>query len=193
MTILRNSLMTLEAYAKERKAMRERVIQHKKNRAARLGNHVALLFEDELTIRYQIQEMLHIEKIFDEEGIQAELDTYLPLVPDGKNLKATMQIEYENEIERHAALRRLIGIEDRVFLQVDGEPPVYAIADEDLERDNEEKTSAVHFLRFEFTETMRARVRESLRLYVGCDHPGYFSGLQQIEPRVVASLIGDFE
>src|SRR5271168_4836216 len=112
MNILRNSLMTLEAYAKERKAMRERVIEHKKNRVVRLGNHVALLFEDELTIRYQIQEMLHIERIFDEEGIQAELETYLPLVPDGKNLKATMQIEYENEIERHAALRRLIGIED---------------------------------------------------------------------------------
>ncbi|HTI19202.1 MAG TPA: DUF3501 family protein, partial [Trinickia sp.] len=112
MTISRNSLMTLEAYAKERKAIRERVIEHKKYRCVRLGNHLTLLFEDELTIRYQIQEMLHIEKIFDEGGIQAELDAYLPLVPDGTNLKATMQIEYENEIERCAALRRLIGIED---------------------------------------------------------------------------------
>jgi hypothetical protein len=169
------------------------VIEHKKNRVVCLGNHVALLFEDELTIRYQIQEMLHIERIFDEEGIQAELDTYLPLVPDGKNLKATMQIEYENEIERHAALRRLIGIEDHVFLQVDGEPPVYAIADEDLERENAEKTSAVHFLRFEFSAPMTARVRESLRLSVGCDHPSYPFRLQQIEPGVVASLVGDFE
>jgi Protein of unknown function (DUF3501) len=137
--------------------------------------------------------MLHIEKIFDEDGIQAELDAYLPLVPDGSNLKATMQIEYENEIERHAALRRLIGIEDHVFLQVDGEPPVYAIADEDLERENEEKTSAVHYLRFEFSEPMRARVRQSSRLYVGCDHPSYPSQPQQVAPHVVASLVGDFE
>src|SRR6202166_2236352 len=160
MSIARHSLLSLENYSKSRIAMRNQVIEHKKERTVPLGNHVTFLFEDELTIRYQIQEMLHIEKIFDEEGIQAELDAYLPLVPDGKNLKATMQIEYENEIERHAALRRLIGIEDHVFLQVDGQPSVYAIADEDLERENEEKTSAVHFLRFEFSETMRARVRE---------------------------------
>ena len=193
MTISRDSLMTLEAYAKERKAMRERVIEHKKNRVVHLGNHLALLFEDELTIRYQIQEMLHIEKIFDEEGIQGELDAYLPLVPNGSNLKATMQIEYENEIERHAALRRLKGIEDRVFLQVEGEQPVYAIADEDLERETEDKTSAVHFLRFELEPRMKARLREGARLLAGCDHPNYPSPVQAVESRVLASLVNDLQ
>jgi hypothetical protein len=193
MAILRNSLMTLEAYAKERKAMRERVIEHKKNRALRLGNHLVLLFEDEITIRYQIQEMLQIEKIFDEEGIQGELEAYLPLVPDGGNLKATMQIEYENEIERRAALQRLIGIEDRVYLLVEGEQCVYAIADEDLERENDEKTSAVHFLRFELAPRMTARLRAGARLFAGCDHPNYPSPIQEVEPRVRASLLNDFK
>ncbi len=191
MTISRNSLMTLEAYAKARKAMREQVIEHKKDRVVQLGNHLTLLFEDDITIRYQIQEMLHIEKIFDEEGIQGELDAYLPLVPDGSNLKATMQIEYENEIERRAALRRLIGVEDHVFLQVEGEPRVYAIADEDLERDNDEKTSAVHFLRFELSPSMRARLHEGARFFVGCDHVNYPSPIQEIEPGVRASLLKD--
>src|ERR1700741_5252134 len=149
MTIARNSLLTLEAYAKVRRDMRKRIIEHKKQRVVSLGNHLTFLFEDETTIRYQIQEMLHIEKIFDEDGIQGELAAYLPLVPDGGNLKATMQLEYESEVERHAALARPMGIEDKVFVQVDGEPPVYAIADEDLERENAEKTSAVHFVRFE--------------------------------------------
>lgn len=185
--------MTLEAYSKERKAMREQVIKHKKNRVVRLGNHLALIFEDELTIRYQIQEMLHLEKIFDEDGIQGELDAYLPLVPDGSNLKVTMQIEYENEIERRAALRRLVGIEDRVFLQVEGEPAVYAIADEDLERETEEKTSAVHFLRFEFSQRMRARLSEGARLYAGCDHPNYPCPVQEVEPHVLASLLNDLQ
>src|ERR1700739_3394581 len=120
MTISRDSLLTLEAYAKVRNEMRARVIEHKKNRMVRLGNHLVFLFEDETTIRYQIQEMLHIEKIFDEAGIQGELDAYLPLVPDGSNLKATLQLEYANEVERRAALERLIGIEDRVFVHVDG-------------------------------------------------------------------------
>ena len=140
MTISRESLMTLEAYAKVRKSIREEVIEHKKQRMVRIGNHLTLIFEDELTIRYQIHEMLHIEKIFDEDGIQGELEAYLPLVPDGSNLKATMQIEYENELERRAALKRLIGIESHVFLEVEGEPHVYAIADEDMERANEEKS-----------------------------------------------------
>jgi hypothetical protein len=193
MTISRNSLMTLEAYAKERKAIRERVIEHKKYRCVRLGNHLTLLFEDELTIRYQIQEMLHIEKIFDEGGIQAELDAYLPLVPDGTNLKATMQIEYENEIERCAALRRLIGIEDQMFLQVEGELPVCAIADEDLERENQEKTSAVHFLRFELSQQMRDRLREGAHMFMRCDHANYRWPLQQIELRVLASLLDDLQ
>ncbi|MGV2287821.1 DUF3501 family protein [Trinickia sp. YCB016] len=191
MTISRNSLLTLEAYSKVRPEMRARVIEHKKTRAVHLGNHIVFLFEDETTIRYQIQEMLHIEKIFDEEGILGELNTYLPLVPNGNNLIATMQIEYENLIERRAALGRLIGIEDRVFMQVDGEEPVYAIADEDLDRENDEKTSAVHFVRFEFTPHMKVKLKEGARLLAGCDHPNYPVPLTPIEPGVLASLLKD--
>jgi len=191
MSIARNSLLSLENYSKARIAMRNQVIEHKKERTVPLGNHVTFLFEDELTIRYQIHEMLHIEKIFDDEGIQAELDTYLPLVPDGSNLKATMQIEYENEIERRAALGRLIDIEDRVFIQVEGEPPAYAIADEDLERENDEKTSAVHFVRFELTPAMKTRLRDGAALQIGCDHPNYLVPVQTIEPRARASLLKD--
>jgi hypothetical protein len=191
MSIARNSLLSLENYSKSRIAMRTKVIEHKKDRTLALGNHVTFLFEDETTIRYQIQEMLHIEKIFDEEGIQGEMNAYLPLVPDGSNLKATMQIEYENEIERQAALTRLIGIEDRVFLQVEGEPPVHAIADEDLERENEQKTSAVHFVRFELTPAMKARLRDGAALQIGCDHPNYPVPTQAIEPKVRAALMKD--
>jgi Protein of unknown function (DUF3501) len=191
MSIARNSLLSLENYAKQRKAMREQVIEHKKRRIVRLGNHVTFLFEDEQTIRYQIQEMLHIEKIFDEDGIQGELEAYLPLVPDGSNLKATMQIEYENEIERHAALARLIGIEDRVFLKIDGEEPVYAIADEDLERENNEKTSAVHFVRFELTPSVKTRLRDGAALQIGCDHPNYPVDVQPITDDVRQSLLKD--
>jgi precorrin-3B methylase len=191
MSIARHSLLSLENYSKSRIAMRNQVIEHKKERTVPLGNHVTFLFEDELTIRYQIQEMLHIEKIFEEDDIQAELDAYLPLVPDGSNLKATMQIEYTNEIERHAALARLIGIEDRVFIQVEGEPPVYAIADEDLERENDEKTSAVHFVRFELTPAMNARLRDGAALQIGCDHPNYLVPVQTIESRQRASLLKD--
>jgi hypothetical protein len=191
MSIARNSLLSLENYSKSRIAMRNQVIEHKKERTVPLGNHIMFLFEDELTIRYQIQEMLHIEKIFDEEGIQAELDAYLPLVPDGSNLKATMQIEYENEIERRAALGRLIGIEDRVFIQVEGEPPAYAIADEDLERENDEKTSAVHFVRFELTPAMKARLRDGAALQIGCDHPNYLVPVQTIESQARVSLLKD--
>ncbi|HTR09702.1 MAG TPA: DUF3501 family protein [Paraburkholderia sp.] len=191
MTIARNSLLTLEAYSRVRGDMRKRIIEHKKQRAVSLGNHLTFLFEDEATIRYQIQEMLHIEKIFDEDGIQGELAAYLPLVPDGSNLKATMQLEYESEIERRAALTRLIGIEDKVFVQVEGEPPVYAIADEDLERDNAEKTSAVHFVRFELTPQMKARLRDGAALAIGCDHPNYRVPTQTIDGEVRASLVKD--
>ncbi|QCP54678.1 DUF3501 family protein [Trinickia violacea] len=191
MTISRNSLLTLEAYSKVRTEMRARVIEHKKTRAVHLGNHIVFLFEDETTIRYQIQEMLHIEKIFDEEGILGELNTYLPLVPTGNNLIATMQIEYDNVIERRAALGRLIGIEDRVFMQVDGEAPVFAIADEDLDRENDEKTSAVHFVRFEFTPHMKAKLKQGAQLLAGCDHPNYPVPLVPIEPVVLASLLKD--
>src|SRR5579863_9439791 len=187
MTISRNSLLSLEAYSKVRTEMRAKVIEHKKTRAVHLGDHIVFLFEDETTIRYQIQEMLHIEKIFDEAGILGELNAYLPLVPNGNNLIATMQIEYENLIERRAALGRLIGIEDRIFMQVEGEEPVFAIADEDLDRENDEKTSAVHFVRFEFTPHMKAKLKEGARLLTGCDHPNYPVPLTPIEPVVLAS------
>jgi hypothetical protein len=191
MSIARNSLLSLENYAKARKTMREQIIEHKKRRLVRLGNHLTFLFEDELTIRYQIQEMLHIEKIFDEDGIQGELEAYLPLVPDGSNFKATMQIEYENEVERRAALARLIGVEDSVFMKVDGEEPVYAIADEDLERENNEKTSAVHFVRFELSPSMKARLRDGAALKIGCDHPNYPVDMQAIPDDVRQSLVKD--
>jgi hypothetical protein len=191
MTISRNSLLTLEAYAKVRDATRARVIAHKKNRCVQLGNHLTFLFEDETTIRYQIQEMLHIEKIFEEEGIAAELQAYLPLVPDGSNLKATMQIEYENEAERRAALGRLIGIEDRVFIRVGDEPPIYAVADEDLERENSEKTSAVHFLCFDFTDSAKAALWAGASLRLGCDHPNYPVGLLSVDESVRQALLAD--
>src|SRR5437899_3210301 len=155
MKISRDSLMSLEAYAKVRKLFRAEVMDHKKVRHVQLGQHLSLLFEDEMTLRYQVQEMLRIEKIFEEDGIQSELDVYNPLVPDGSNFKATVLIEYTDEIERKAALAKLIGVEDRLFIQVENQPRVYAIADEDLERENAEKTSAVHFVRFELTPDMK--------------------------------------
>ena len=169
----RGSLLSLEAYARERNAFRARVIEHKKRRAVALGEHVTLLFEDELTMRYQILEMLRIERIFEEDGIQQELDAYNPLVPDGSNLKATMMIEYPDVAERQRALARLKGIEDRVWVQAGEAARVYAIADEDLERENEEKTSAVHFLRFELDPVMRQALQGGAQLRIGVDHPQY--------------------
>lgn len=191
MAISRDSLLTLEAYAKARPAMRSEVILHKKNRSVHLGNHVTLLFENELTLRYQVQEMLRIEKIFEEEGIQSELDAYNPLVPDGSNFKATVLIEYDNEVERRAALARLIGIEDRLFVQVEGQPRVYAIADEDLDRDNAEKTSAVHFVRFELTAEMKKALMGGAQMMVGCDHPNYPAHIEELPQETLASLITD--
>ena len=167
------SLLSLEAYARERNAFRARVIEHKKHRTVHLGDHVTLTFEDELTIRYQIQEMLRIERIFEEDGIRQELDAYNPLVPDGSNLKATMMIEYPDVAERQRALAQLKGIEDRVWVQAGDAACVYAIADEDLERENAEKTSAVHFLRFELDEDMRKALRGGAQLRIGVDHPQY--------------------
>src|SRR5512135_667946 len=171
--ISRESLMTLEAYAKARKDFRARVLAHKRNRIVALGEHVTLIFEDELTIRYQVQEMLRVERIFEEDGIQEELDAYNPLIPDGRNFKATMMIEYEEVNERRAALARLKGIEDRAWVRVEGCAPVYAIADEDLERETEEKTSSVHFLRFELTGEMVEALKYGMSLAVGIDHPHY--------------------
>ena len=171
--IRRDSLMTLEAYSKARPEFRKRVIEHKKRRTVALGNHVTLLFEDELTVRYQIQEMLRIEKIFEEEGIQHELQSYDPLIPDGRNFKATMLLEYPDAQDRKQKLAGLIGVEDKVWVQVEGCAKVYAIADEDLERENAEKTSSVHFLRFELTEEMARSAKHGAALSVGVDHPNY--------------------
>ena len=189
--ITRDSLMTLEAYAKVRPDFRARVITHKKNRALGLGDHVTLLFEDELTIRYQIQEMLRAERIFEEAAIQGELDAYNPLVPDGGNWKATMLIEYTEVAERQQMLTRLIGIEDRVWVQVEGHPRVYAIADEDLERENADKTSSVHFLRFELDRVMVHTLRKDAGLAAGIDHPEYTVTVASVPPGVRASLVSD--
>ena len=185
--IERGSLLSLEAYARERNAFRARVIEHKKRRMVHLGEHVTLIFEDELTVRYQIQEMLRIERIFEEAGIEDELEVYNPLVPDGSNLKATMMIEYPDVAERQRALARLKGIEDRVWVQAGEAARVYAIADEDLERENEEKTSAVHFLRFELDEDMRKALRGGAQLRVGVDHPQYQA--QTVTPAAVRDAL----
>jgi len=187
----RGSLMTLEAYARARKELRAKVIAHKKNRMAHLGEHVTLIFEDELTIRYQVQEMLRIERIFEEQGIQDELDAYNPLIPDGRNLKATMMIEYEDAAERRAALSKLKGIEDKAWVRIEGCERVYAIADEDLERETEEKTSSVHFLRFELTAEMAAAMKYGVTVAIGIDHPHYSAALDPIPTPMRASLAAD--
>ena len=171
--IERHSLLSLEAYARERPSFRAKVIEHKKQRTVALGEHVTLLFEDELLVRYQIQEMLRIERIFEEEGIRHELETYSPLVPDGANWKATMFVEFPDVEERRRMLERLKGIERRTWVQVEGLERIYAVADEDLERENAEKTSAVHFLRFELPPVFRERVRSGAPLMLGVDHPHY--------------------
>jgi hypothetical protein len=190
MSITPDSLMTLEAYAKVRQSSKPEVIAHRRLRSVHLGEHLTLQFEDEQTIRRQIQEMLHIEKIFDQEGIQGEIDAYAPLVPDGSNWKATMLLEYPDPNERKRELARLIGVEDRVFVEVEGHPRVYAIADEDLDRENAEKTSAVHFLRFELTAAARQAVRAGAGVKMGCDHTHYPVHLQ-VPADTLASLAGD--
>jgi hypothetical protein len=171
--IARDSLLSLEAYARERNAFRAKVMAHKKVRTLHIGGHVTLQFEDELLIRYQIQEMLRIERIFEDAGIQGELDAYNPLLPDGGNWKATMFIEYPDVDERRRMLERLKGIERRTWVHVEGGERIYAIADEDLERETEEKTAAVHFVRFEVPPPAREALRRGARLTIGVDHPEY--------------------
>ena len=191
-TISRESLMTLEAYAKVRKAQRSESIAHRRLRTVHLGEHISVQFEDEQTIRRQIQEMLHIEKIFDEDGIQGEIDAYAPLVPEGTNWKATMLIEYPDAHERKRELARLIGVEDRLFIEVEGHSRVYAVADEDLDRENDEKTSSVHFLRFEFPAAACEAVRAGAAVKLGCDHTNYPAHVA-IEPETLASLASDLK
>ena len=188
--LTRASLMTLEAYARVRKSMRSEIIAHRRLRSVLLGEHLNLQFEDERTVRYQIQEMLRVEKIFEEDGIVQEIDAYAPLIPDGGNWKATLLIEYTDPNERRRELARLIGVEDRLFVEVEGHARVYAIADEDLDRENAEKTSAVHFVRFEFPRAARDAIRAGASVKLGCDHTNYPSHVI-IAADTLASLAGD--
>ena len=188
--ITRDSLMTLEAYSKFRKENKIAVMAHRKLRSVRLGEFINLQFESETTIRYQIQEMLRIEKIFEEEGIAQEIESYAPLMPDGSNWKATMMLEYPDINERKRELARLIGVEDRMFVEVEGHDRVYAIADEDMDRENDEKTSAVHFVRFELTAAMCALVKAGASVKLGCDHTHYPAHVM-IAADCLASLASD--
>ena len=189
--ITRDSLMTLEAYSKARNEFRAKVMAHKKTRKIHLGDHVTLIFEDELTIRYQIQEMLRVERIFQEEEIVHELETYTPLIPDGQNWKATMMIEYADPGERATQLVAMIGIEDKIWVKVADHPPVCAIADEDLERENSEKTASVHFLRFELSIDMIRALRQGAMLSMGVDHPAYQATVDIVAADIRASLLND--
>jgi hypothetical protein len=189
--IPRESLLTLEAYARERPAFRARVLAHKRPRTVHLGEHVTLLFEDELTVRYQIQEMLRIEKTFEEEGIRDELAAYGSLIPEGTNFKATMLIEYEEVPARRAALAKLKGIGRRTWVAAEGEERVYAIADEDLDRENAEKTSAVHFLRFELPAATVAALKRGATLSIGIDHPEYTITIPAVAGDTRAALVAD--
>ena len=191
--ITRNSIMTLEDYAKTRQDFRTKVMLHKKNRKIPLGKNVTLIFEDELTIRYQIQEMLRIEKIFEEEGINDEIEAYKALVPDGRNWKATMMIEYPDPVVRADKLKKLVGIENKVWAKIENYEPVFAIADEDLDRSTEEKTSAVHFLRFELNQDMIRALHKGASLSMGIDHPVYLEQINQVDESVKISLVADLD
>jgi hypothetical protein len=188
--IERDSLMSLETYARERNDFRAKVLEHKKRRTVHLGEHLSLHFEDELTVRYQVQEMLRIERIFEDDGIQGELDAYNPLIPDGGNWKATMLLEYPDADERRRMLGLLKGVERRVWVQVEECERVFAIADEDLERENDEKTSAVHFLRFELSAAMRERLRRGAKVTVGVEHPQYRASAE-LAPDTRSALAAD--
>jgi hypothetical protein len=187
-----DNLLSLEAYAKIRKSSKPEAMAHRRLRSVQLGEHLNLQFEDEHTIRRQIQEMLHIEKIFDDEGKQSEIDAYAALVPDGSNWKATMLIEYPDPHERKRELARLIDVEDRMFVEVEGHSRAYAIADEDLDRENDEKTSAVHFLRFEFKATQRDAILAGASVKIGCDHTNYPAHVT-VAAETLAALAGDLK
>lgn len=186
------SLMSLEAFTKFRKTNKPLVMAHRKLRSVQLGENINLQFESETTIRYQIQEMLRIEKIFEEEGILQEIEAYAPLMPDGHNWKGTLLLEYPDINERKRELGRLIGVEDRMFVEVEGQARVYAIADEDLDRENDEKTSAVHFVRFELTPAMCAAVKAGAGVKLGCDHTNY-PAHTAIAAETLASLASDLK
>lgn len=184
-------LYGLEEYARVRPEFRARVMQHKTNRRVPIGDHATLYFEDALTMQYQVQEMLRIERIFEPEGIQEELDVYNPLIPDGNNWKATFMVEYEDENERKQALSRLIGIERALWVQVDGFDKVYPIANEDLDRETEDKTSSVHFVRFELSPEMVAAAKSGSRVSMGIEHDAYNHYVDDIPADIKQSLIAD--
>lgn len=192
-TLSRNDLWSLEQYAEERPAFRTKVMAHKKSRQLALGVNARLYFEDELTIRYQIQEMLRIEKVFEAAGINEELEAYNPLIPDGHNWKATFMLEFDDPAERGLRLAEMIGIEDKVWLQVEGFDKVYPIADEDLDRATADKTSSVHFLRFELDPSMIAAARAGEKLLAGIEHPAYAIDAFEIENSIRESLVNDLE
>ncbi len=189
--LAREDLFSLEQYSEARAAFREKVLEHKKNRRLELGTNAALYFEDRLTMQYQVQEMLRIEKIFEADGIEEELDAYNPLIPDGSNFKATFMIEFPEVAERQRMLAQLVGIEDRVFVHADGFDRVFAIADEDLERADETKTSAVHFLRFELPAEQVAALKGGAPLVAGIDHANYIVDVNPVPDNIRASLLGD--
>jgi len=191
--LTRADLLSLEQYADQRSAFRAQVMEHKKPHRVALGEHVTLLFEDRLTIQYQIQEMLRVERIFEPEGIEDELGIYNPLIPDGGNLKATLLVEFEEVEERKQALQELIGLEDKIWIKIGDFDPVKPIADEDMERENAEKTSSVHFLRFEFTPEMIAAAKNGAPLAIGVDHPRYSATLAPIPEATRAALVADFD
>ncbi|MHB1250406.1 MAG: DUF3501 family protein [Polaromonas sp.] len=188
--ITSDSLMSLEAYSKYRKAHKAQIMAHRRLRSVHLGEHMNVQFESETSIRYQIQEMLRLEKIFEEQAINQEIEAYAPLMPDGSNWKATMMIEYPDVNERKRELARLIGVEDQLFVEVEGHVLVYAIADEDMDRENDEKTSAVHFVRFELSPAMCAAVKAGASVRLGCDHTHYPVHVT-ISPETLASLASD--
>ncbi|MDH5369132.1 MAG: DUF3501 family protein [Gammaproteobacteria bacterium] len=189
--LTREDLMSLEEYAEKRAEFREQVLELKKDRKIALGDHATLYFENEQTIRYQIQEMLRIEKVFEAAGINEELEAYNPLIPDGSNWKATFMIEYGDPEERAKVLATLVGVEDKVWVQVDGFEKVYAIANEDLERSTEEKTSAVHFMRFELTDDMVKAVKNNKNISMGIDYEGFNQLIDNIPDASHESLSND--
>ncbi len=189
--LTRQDLFSLEKYAEIRKDFRAKVIEHKKNRRVPLGEHAALYFEDRLTMQYQIQEMLRIEKIFEAAGIQEELDVYNPLIPDGSNWKATFMVEYADENERRAALARLVGIEQDIWMRVEGFDPIFPVANEDLERSTEDKTASVHFMRFELTPAMAAAVKGGAEISAGISHREYQASLSPLPKPLRDALAAD--
>lgn len=191
--LTRDDLYKLEDYADNRADIRARVLAHKKNRKVHIGPVATLYFEDLQTIQYQIQEMLRVERIFEAAGIQEELDAYNPLIPDGSNWKATFMIEEPDVERRRELLARLIGIEDTVWVRVDGNEPVYAIADEDLDRDTAEKTSSVHFLRFELDDRMVADLKAGASVSMGVDHRNYSYQVEPVATPVRDTLLADLD